>query len=102
MDVPPSTSPAPIQPTPKHINQYHPHAFSQVHTQRHRDLKDLFGRFGVIERIDCRSADFAFVAFQDGQSAEAAIKATKGQHLRGRRLVVEPSPATASAGTSCA
>ena len=31
------------------------------------------------------------MAFQDGQSAEAIIKATKGQHLRGRRLVVEPS-----------
>jgi RNA recognition motif-containing protein len=59
------------------------------------ELRDLFGRHGAIQSVNLvtdretgRARGFAFVEFEDGTAAEAAMRALDGSNMGGRTIRV--------------
>jgi RNA recognition motif-containing protein len=59
------------------------------------DLKDLFGRHGIVESVDIimdretgRPRGFAFVEMEESNAADNAIRALDGTDLGGRNINV--------------
>ena len=59
------------------------------------ELRELFGRHGAIQSVNLvtdretgRARGFAFVEFEDGSAAEAAMRALDGSNMGGRTIRV--------------
>jgi len=52
-------------------------------------MEEMFSDFGKVLALEFKG-DFAFVEYDDGHSAEQAVKKLDGARLSGRRLIVEP------------
>src|SRR5258708_5304951 len=71
------------------------------------DLRDFFGRYGVIEecklitdRVTRKSRGFGFVRYESAESAERAVKEAQNQELKGRPLNVKLSEPREKSGGS--
>ena len=63
---------------------------------RHREVEDLFGKYGRIADIDLklpsRPPGFAFVEFSDARDAADSVRGRDGYDFGGVRLRVCPPP----------